>query len=41
MDVEFGEAQYLFDEILCNLLCKSDYLVEFFGINSSKKEQNV
>lgn len=41
MTVEYEEGPYLFDEITCNLLCKSDYLVDLHGILVSREDPKI
>lgn len=41
MEVDYSEAGYLFDEITCNLLCKSDYLVSLLGVSTTRKQDKV
>ena len=41
MEVTFNEAPYLFDEIICNLICKSENIVNLIGVNIKKNEKNI
>ncbi len=41
MEVDYAEAGFLFDEITCNLLCKSEYLVSLLGVSTTRKQEKV